>query len=152
MIKNPQQKFSLALVTGASSGIGEALARLLASQGINLLITGRDENRLKELAQELQMHVNVTAFTADLADEKGRRSMEEIILKHVPELVINNAGFGLYGDTLNHPIPEQLKILTVNGNAVLEFTLYAAEALIAQNKTGTILNVSSAASYYIFPA
>lgn len=145
-------KFSLALITGASSGIGAALCHLLARQGIPLLITGRDEVRLHSLVQELQKLVKVTSFAADLKNEKGRQRLIEKIHHYKPDLVINNAGFGLYGEALTHETGSQIELLNVNTNAVLESTLEAAKTMIGANKTGVILNVSSAAGELIFPS
>lgn len=145
------KQFKLALVTGATSGIGESLCRLLASKGINLLITGRNTERLDELTTELSKQVKVTKFTADLSAPDQRHWVLEQIHTHVPDLIINNAGFGLYGPALSHPTAEQLKILNVDGLALLEITLEAARTLRAHAKTGTILNVASAAAFFAFP-
>lgn len=147
----PSTQFSLALVTGASSGIGAALCRLLASQGIPLLVTGRDPVRLQELVDELQKIVNVTAFVADLKNEKDRQVAIAKIHAYSPDLVINNAGFGLYGESLSFETRAQVDLLNVNAAAVLELTLEAARAMLAANKKGVILNVSSAAGQLIFP-
>jgi uncharacterized protein len=150
-MKKEEKKISLALVTGASSGIGEALCHFLADKGIDLLITGRNNERLTALALDLQKKVKVVSFTADLAIAAQRAMVVEKIHIHAPDLVINNAGFGLYGEALTHTTGAQLEILEVNGNAVLELTLEAARTLITKNKAGVIMNVSSAAAFYVFP-
>ena len=146
-----KKKFQLALVTGASSGIGEALTRLLADQGINLLISGRNTAKLNQITQELQSKVKVESFSADLVSESGRQIVVDKIHRHAPDLMINNAGVGSYGEALSHPTQEQLDMLTLNGTAVLEFTLEAARTMVVKNKQGVILNVSSAAAFQIFP-
>jgi uncharacterized protein len=143
--------FTLALVTGASSGIGEALCRLLASRNIALMITGRNLEKLHELASELSSHIDVTIFAADLADPTDRKEVIQKCYEYVPDLVINNAGFGLYGEALTYETQEQMEILEVNGNAVLELTLEAARAMLSANKQGVILNVSSTAAMQVFP-
>lgn len=145
------QKFNLALITGASSGIGEALCHLLANQGIDLLITGRDASRLTLIAEELRKKVRVTAFNADLTLSEGRQRVIQKVEAYSPDLVINNAGFGLYGDALSYQVKDQLDILTVNCNAVLEITLESARLLISENRKGVIMNISSVASFYVFP-
>lgn len=144
-------KFSLAIVTGATSGIGEALCYLLADQEIPLLVTGRDSDRLTTLTEKLQKKVSVISFIADLNTNEGRQIVIEQIRKHQPDLVINNAGYGLYGDALDHTTKEQLDILNVNGHSVLELTLESARTMIHSHKKGVILNVSSVASFYVFP-
>lgn len=144
-------KFSLAFITGANSGIGAALCRLLANQGIPLMVTARDPVRLQELVDELQKLVKVIPFLADLKEPAGRQTAIDQIHTHKPDLVINNAGFGLYGEALSYDTRSQLDILEVDAKAVLELTLEAARTMIGSNKNGTILNVSSAASQLIFP-
>lgn len=124
----------LALVTGASSGLGLELCGLLAQKGYTLLVTGR-----KELPPALE------AVTADLA--RDRSKVIDLIRRHVPELVINNAGFAYYGPALGH----SLDILEVNATAAIEISLEAARVLKEQKKEGVILNVSSVASEISMP-
>jgi short-subunit dehydrogenase len=143
--------FSLSLVTGATSGIGEAVAKLLANKGINLILCGRNEEKLKTLADELSKKVEVSCVTADLEDQAGRRKVIETIHQRAPDLVINNAGRGFYGDALTGKTEESMKLMEVNGMAVMELTLEAARTLVSVNKPGVILNVSSVAGYIIFP-
>jgi uncharacterized protein len=143
--------FSWALVTGSSSGIGEALVYLLASRGINLIIHGRNIQKLNEIADALRQKVEVQIINADLSNLSERMSVIESIHEKTPDLVINNAGFGLYGEALTYETSEQLKMLEVNGNAVLQITLEAARTLISAKKQGVILNVSSAAAFSLFP-
>lgn len=140
-----------ALVTGASSGIGMALSRLLCSKGINLIIHGRNETRLHQLAEELSKTVKVKTVIADLADPQQRHLITEAIQAYAPELLINNAGFGLYGEAISLSTQEQTKMLEVDGVALLEFTLEAARKLVEVGKKGVILNVSSASAFVIFP-
>jgi uncharacterized protein len=143
-------EYSSALVTGASSGLGKALCHLLASKGIALIITGRDLLQLQKLEQTLPS-VPILSLAADLSDPSGRQTLRALIRERAPDLIINNAGFGLYGEALNHSLKEQLDILEVNGAALLELTLEGAKAMRDRKKRGTILNVSSAASFFPFP-
>jgi short-subunit dehydrogenase len=143
--------FQLAYVSGATSGIGMALARLLAKEGIPLLLTGRDIARLDGLVNELKPLVPVQSFTADFAEESGRRKAAAEIRKHVPDLIINNAGFGLYGPAVNYPVDKQVEVVQVDATAVFEMTLEAAQVLKEQGRKGVILNVSSAAAFQVFP-
>jgi short-subunit dehydrogenase len=143
--------FNLALVTGASSGIGEELAKLLANKGINLILSGRNQERLNILAQELSSKVQVEIILADLSQPSERELLVNSIQTKIPDLVINNAGFGFYGDALSCSMDESLTLIEVDVNAVVEFTLEAARALISAGKPGVILNVSSVAAFFIFP-
>jgi short-subunit dehydrogenase len=144
--------FQLALVTGASSGIGKAICRLLAKNRIPLLITGRNQEKLTLLAEELKDQVEVEFFTAHLDQSRERSRVIEKIYKQVPNLVINNAGFGLYGQVLTHETKKQMEIFEVDAAAVLEISIEAARALISQGKPGVVLNVSSAAAFQTFPS
>lgn len=146
-----RKEFTLALVTGASSGIGEALSRKLADRGIDLIICGRNLERLETLARELSAKVHVDLVTADLAEREERKKIVELIREKVPDLVVNNAGYGTYGDALSYETQDMLDLLEVDANAVLEFSLEGARAMIAQRKKGVIMNISSSAAFQIFP-
>lgn len=146
------EEIKWALVTGASSGIGEHLSRLLAEKGINVILHGRNQVRLRALAQELSQKVSVQVVAADLADSKERQRVIEAILQFTPELVVNNAGFGSYGEALSHTLTEQTEILEVNGSALLQITLEAARVLINKKSKGVILNVASAAAFPVMPS
>lgn len=143
--------FTLALVTGASSGIGAAMCRLLARRGIPLLITARDLTRLNALGQELEAFVPVKVYAADLSKPKERQGLIEQVALLGPDLVINNAGFGLYGEALSYKTEEQMAILDLNVEAVLELTLEAARGMVARGKRGVIMNISSASDMMVFP-
>lgn len=145
------KRFDLALVTGATSGIGEALCHLLAEEGISLIITGRDDEKLSLLKEKFSKKVSVMSISADLAKVDDRTELTRIIKRMTPDLVINNAGFGLYGDALDLPIEKQLNMFDVNSKTYLELTLTAIQSLLSKKKCGTILNVSSVAAYFVFP-
>ncbi|MDP1835314.1 MAG: SDR family NAD(P)-dependent oxidoreductase [Chlamydiales bacterium] len=145
-------KLTKAVVTGASSGIGEALARLLADQGISLIITGRNEKRLAELAEELRQKVQVTILVLDLAKSDQRAKLIDAIQEQLPDLVINNAGMGLYGEVVTYETERQFEVYDINATAPFEITIEAARALIAAGKKGVIVNVASSAIYQVFPS
>lgn len=145
------KNFSWALVTGASSGIGESLCHLLASKGIKLLICGRNRVKLEELAESLLSQTTVIPIVADLSEISGRRIVIDKIREYIPDLVINNAGFGIYGEAISIPTASQLDILNVNASAVLEISLEAARTLVLHEKIGTIMNISSVVAFQAFP-
>lgn len=151
MNHDPSSQFSLALVTGASSGIGQSLCRLLASNGISLIVNGRNQARLEELATDLRSHVPVIECVADLEDQRGKEKLVQMIREYSPDLVVNSAGFGLYGKALSYEISQQLAIVNLNVQVTLELTLEAAQAMIAHKKSGVILNISSSTDRLIFP-
>ena len=86
-----------ALVTGASSGIGESFTRLLAAANFNLVLVSRDEVRLNERAAGLKEKYGVDSIVlvADLATEAGCTKVEEFIANNEIEVLVNNAGFGI---------------------------------------------------------
>ncbi|HSX12246.1 MAG TPA: SDR family NAD(P)-dependent oxidoreductase [Rhabdochlamydiaceae bacterium] len=141
--------YKKALVTGATSGMGEALCYVLNDKGIPLIISGRDEKKLAELAATFKDCITVPV---DLARPDERKKLTRVIQEQAPDLVINDAGFGLYGNVLDYSTQQQLDILEVNANALLEISIEAARALAAQKRKGTILNIASAAAFFPFPA
>lgn len=136
-----------ALVTGATSGVGEALARQLHREGATLLLVGRNGEKLNQLADEL----SAATLQCDLKSGEERRRLVEAIRSNPPDLVINCAGLGLYGDAIDHPIDKELEILEVNSLALTELTLESARVLIQAGRPGTILNISSALAFLPSP-
>lgn len=139
----------LALITGASSGLGKALSQLLAQRGIPLLLTARNENALEELKRTLTVATEI--FPADLSQPTERKACLAWALSHTPDLIINNAGIGLYGPALSHSTAEQAALFELNARATIEITLESARALLKEKREGTILNVSSAAAFFLYP-
>ena len=139
--------FKLALVTGATSGIGLALSELLAKKGIPLILTGRDQKKLEELSQRLKAKV----FSANLDQPEGVILAVAHIRQHKPDLVINNAGLGFYGEAISIPASDQDLMIDVNVKALTVLTLAAAESMVKNKQKGTILNVSSVAPYFPSP-
>ncbi|MFA6915180.1 MAG: SDR family NAD(P)-dependent oxidoreductase [Parachlamydiales bacterium] len=143
----------LVFITGASSGIGAALVRLIAAQKIALILTGRNETELSHLAEEAKSlgAPSVEFFAADLATKEGIHSAQESIRTHAPDLVINNAGFGLYGDVALLDLEKQQAIIDVNVSATFELSAVAVKTLLEREKEGVIMNISSMAAFPPFP-
>ncbi len=138
----------LALITGASSGIGEAFARELASRGYNLCISGRRNENLEVISGELhEKHkVRVEVIAADLATEDGITKVEDWIKANpTVTLLINNAGFGIRGKFANKPVQKYNEMLSVHVNATVRLTSAVLPAMI--KKQGAIINVSSITAY-----
>lgn len=142
---------SLALITGASRGLGAALAAKLAKRKIPLCLVARNEEELKALAQELGKQTQVTVLALDLLCQKDRAILIRFIHEKAPDLLINNAGIGLYGEALFHSTEESLKIIELNITALTELSLEAARTLAIKKKTGVILNIASAAAFFPMP-
>ncbi len=142
---------TLALITGATSGIGEALAKRLASAGIPLLLTGRNNEKLELLQRELSRLTTVQTFSADLATPEGRALVVRRIQKDLPDLLVLNAGLGFYGDSINLSSQQQREQLDVDLIAPTEQLLAAARALTDAKRPGTILLVASALAFLPCP-
>jgi len=143
-----------ALVTGASAGIGVALARELAVGGTNLVLTARRRDRLEKLAQELSAanRIRVEIVAADLAQPAAPQEIFAFTqTKQLAiELLINNAGFGAYGGLANVEMQRLLDMVQVNCSAVVHLTrLYLPDML--RRRRGDILIVASTASFQAVP-
>lgn len=139
----------LALITGASSGIGEAFAHQLAERGYDLCITGRRNGNLESSAAELRgkYKVRVDVITADLAKEDGINQVEAWIKANPAiTMLINNAGFGVHGLFTSNSPEKYVEMITVHVTATMRLTSAALPAMI-KAKRGAIINVSSVAAY-----
>lgn len=139
----------VAMVTGASSGIGAAFARRLASEGYNLILVARREERLRSLADDLkrQYAVDAEILVADLAlsadvDRIVQRAEQCDTLR----VLINNAGFGRFGHFVHVPIEKHLAMISVHVLASVRLCRAALPSMIARGR-GTIINVSSIAAF-----
>jgi uncharacterized protein len=130
--------FNLALLTGATGGLGVALATLISQKNIPLILVGKDEKKLIDLQR---LCPNSSYIVADLLHNRDR--LIDVIREKKPDLIINNAGIGLYNKAALMSTKEQLDILEINAKALLEITLEGIKTLIKENRCGTILNVSS---------
>ena len=138
----------IALVTGASSGIGRDIARSLAKHGINVIITARRKDRLEELKAELieEYGVKVMTITADLSDQKQVFALYEKVKKYDIDILINNAGFGVFGEFTESNLGKELNMLNVNVRAFhILFKLFLKD--FKKRGCGYILNTASAAGF-----
>jgi len=141
---------SLALVTGASSGIGAAFARALAAEGYDLVVVARDSQRLAEHGGELAAKhgVTVTPLPADLTTADGRAVVEQRLADPATpvDLLVNNAGMALNQSFLRST-PEDLdQLLALNIGAVQRLTRAALPGMIERGR-GDVVNVSSVAGF-----
>ena len=139
----------LAVVTGASSGIGAAYARALAARGYDLMLVARRQERLRQLADELagRYHSACAVLAADLTHEADLRKVEEFLAGAANlELLVNNAGFGSAGRFFETPLESQDAMHRLHVLATLRLTHAALGNLTARN-TGAIVNVSSVAAF-----
>jgi short-subunit dehydrogenase len=141
-----------ALVTGASSGIGEEFARQLAKKGYDVVLVARRRDRLEKLAAEFSQAQGTISevLEADLGTTEGVISVEKRLAQGDIDLVVNNAGFPTHGEFTSLPIHRELEEVDVNIKALVRLT-HAALAPMVQRKRGTIINVGSTGSFQPVP-
>jgi short-subunit dehydrogenase len=139
----------VALVTGATAGLGRVFARKFAARGHDLIVVARDSVRLEQLADELTLQhgVHVEVLAADLSRDDGMRRVADRIAQE-PRLavLVNNAGFGTRGKLVTRPVAEQATMLELHMVAPMLHTRAALPGMIERRK-GWIINVSSVASF-----
>lgn len=143
-----------ALITGASAGIGVAFAKELASGGTKLVLTARRKDRLEELARRLTAtcKVSVEVFPADLADPSAPEKIFAFTKEKGIEidLLINNAGFGQYGEFTAVEKQRLLDMVQVNCHAVVHLTRLYLPEMVARRR-GDVLILASTASFQAVP-
>jgi short-subunit dehydrogenase len=139
----------LAVVTGASAGIGAVYARRLASEGYDLVLVARRKERLEELAAELESRFNAQAevLPADLTRDADLKAVEDRIARAENlEFLLNNAGFGGIGRFWETPVDTQDSMHRLHVLATVRLTHAALNKMTAHGR-GAIVNVSSVAAF-----
>lgn len=147
-------KNKLALITGASSGIGADFAKELAAQNHDLFITARRLERLESLKKQLEQNYNIRVHTfgADLIDPAGAKNiLEELKIQNMKvDVLINNAGVGSRTFILDKQPDDWDKIIRVNVNSLVALTMGILPAMVERQK-GKILNVASTGAFQAVP-
>jgi len=143
-----------ALITGASQGIGKAFAQELATRKTNLVLVARSEDKLQELATNLQKQeqIKVEVISLDLTAPLASQNLYQRVSQMGIEidLLINNAGFGDYGPFATRKLTKQSEMIQLNITALVELTyLFLGE--MQQRQQGAILNISSIAGFQPLP-
>jgi uncharacterized protein len=142
----------LALITGASSGIGRAFALHYAAAGYRLVLTGRRKEKLEAVASECYLAggSEVDIVLAELTNPADVTVLEQRIRETPPDVLINNAGFGLEKTFLEDTVENQLAMLTVHDAVTVRLTHAALPAML-KNRRGDIIIVSSVAAWVPSP-
>ncbi|WP_165764666.1 SDR family NAD(P)-dependent oxidoreductase [Flavobacterium cyanobacteriorum] len=142
------------LITGASSGIGLEMAKILAAEGNNLILVARSRDKLEQLKSELEPghNIEVKIITKDLSVYEETLSVYDECNKcgYIVNVLINNAGFGLYGEFADTPLEDEIRMVSLNINAVLVLTKLFIKDM-KERKEGKILNLASLLSFLPFP-
>lgn len=133
-----------ALITGASSGIGRDIARVLSSMGYDLIIVARRKRKLEELKEEL--HTNVEIVSMDISSTYNCMKLYTKFKNDNIDILINNAGFGVHGNFTNTNLDKELDMIDTNIKAVHLLTKLFLKDFKKRN-SGYILNVSSSAAF-----
>jgi short-subunit dehydrogenase len=139
------QSMGLAVITGASSGIGAVYADRLARRGFDLLLVGRSRRRMDKLAGRLtgETQRNIEVMTADLNDRNDVARLEQFLRDDARVTVlVNNAGVGATTPLLNSDVTEMSRMIALNVEAVTRLT-YAAVPAFVKRGAGTIINIAS---------
>lgn len=131
-------KNKTALITGASSGIGQAFARRLGADGYNLIVVGRRRERLEELAAEMS---GVRSLVADLGTDEGLEAVAKICAEEELSMLVNNAGVAHYMSFTELPASKASELLHVKVVAPTMLSRAAAPRMVARGE-GTIVNVA----------
>lgn len=135
-----------ALITGASSGIGYEMAKILSEKGYDIIAVARREDKLKKLKESLKTDVEILCL--DVTKEEDIEKISSRIDE--ADVFINNAGFGVFGDFCSSPLEDELKMMDTNVRAVHVLTKLAVQKFKARN-SGYIMNVSSIAAFFTGP-
>lgn len=136
------------MITGASSGIGKDMAITLSHMGYDLILVARSEKALEEIKKQLNTDVEI--IVKDLSNLENVKEVFESTKKYDIDLLINNAGYGIFGSFDETDLDKELEMLNVNINAVHILTkLYLKE--MEKKDKGIILNVASSAAFFPGP-
>ena len=140
----------VALITGASTGLGREFARLCAGDGYDVVLTARSAPQLETLAAEIRSQTGQSAIVIpkDLSDPAAPREIFDDLTgrRIVIDVLINNAGFGLIGFIWENPSSELMKMVRLNIDALTELTRLFLPSMI-ERRAGRILNVASTAAF-----
>jgi NAD(P)-dependent dehydrogenase (short-subunit alcohol dehydrogenase family) len=145
-------KDKIILVTGAASGIGRATAQKLGKAGGRLIVCDVNENGLRDLAAELG-DACLMAERVDVSDREAMRAFAERVHERVPavDVLINNAGVGLQGGILDTSLEDWDWILEINLGGVVHGCHFFVPKMVARQRGGHVVNVSSALGYFGAP-
>jgi NADP-dependent 3-hydroxy acid dehydrogenase YdfG len=155
----PTLSSTVALVTGASSGIGHATARRLAAEGATVFLVGRRQDRIEVLAKEIEAQGGrAVALAADLTDADAAAGVVAATVERLGRLdtLVNAAGVMLTGDSLAAPLSEWQQMVDINVNGLLYVTKAALPHLIdaaadSPRQVADVVNISSIAGRFVIP-
>lgn len=138
------------LITGASGGIGKELAVHFARDGYQLVLIARDGMKLEHLKKELKQdyQAKVLVIVKDISDQESVKEVYEFLQKNNVQVdyLVNNAGFGLYGEFADTNLDDELNMIDLNIKSITHLTKLFLPGMIANNEGG-VLNIASTAAF-----
>lgn len=152
-MSSPRNPAPVAVVTGASSGLGAIFAQRLGERGYNLVLAGRDSGRLKDVRQRVTAgapECAVTLVTADLATGNGVLALLRELGDRPVDLLVNNAGFGTYGTFDQSDPGREMDVIAVDVAALVQLTRAVLPGMVERGR-GAVLNVASTVAFQPAP-
>src|SRR4030043_261811 len=147
-------KEKYALVTGASCGIGYELAKILAKDGKDIVVVARSKDKLEDLKSEVESKhgTKVKVLAKDLADPKAPVEIfSELEREKIGvDVLVNNAGYGVYGMFLETDLQQELNMIQVNSVSLMHLTKLFLQGMV-RDKSGYILNAASLCAFLPTP-
>ena len=134
----------VALITGASSGIGADIARILSDKGYDLILVARNKRKMEVLAKELK--TNAEIIPMDISCTYNCTELYNLVKKKNIDVLVNNAGFGLFGEFCCTKLDKELDMIELNVKTVHTLTKLFLKDFVKKDK-GYILNVASSAAF-----
>ena len=134
----------VALITGASSGIGADMARILSAKGYDLILVARNKRKMEVLAKELK--TNAEIIPMDISSTYNCTELYNLVKKKNIDVLVNNAGFGLFGEFCCTKLDKELDMIELNVKTVHTLTKLFLKDFVKKDK-GYILNVASSAAF-----
>lgn len=142
------------LITGASGGIGREFAQIFARKGYNLVLVARNESKLEQIAKNFEKNydIRVTILPLDLSQTNSASKLySEITNRKIQiDILINNAGFGDYGNFVDSELDKTTSMINLNMTSLTELSLVFIKEMKKRN-SGKILNIASTASFQLIP-
>ena len=136
------------LITGASSGLGKDMAKIYSMKGYDLILVARSKDKMDKLASTLK--TNVKIITLDLSNIKNCYKLYDMVKNDDIDILINNAGYGVFGEFSETDLESELNMIDLNIKAVHILTKLFLKDFRRKN-SGAILNVSSSAAFFSGP-
>jgi short-subunit dehydrogenase len=138
----------LAVITGASSGIGKEIAYRLAEKNYDLILIARRIDRLESIKKDLsKLPINVEILAYDISDLDKCKLLINHLKTNKPDIFVNNAGYGIYGDSFNTDTSKEIEMIGLN----ITTLHFLTKELIQFMDSGTIINISSMAAFLPTP-